>query len=242
MAERTCPACRQPLPPGWNLSCPSCGYTFAAPAPPTLSSSAPISVRRSDPANLPFPPRIVTITLVLLLALGFGIFWQPAGKIAGGPQKVAGLTGSARCDKDRSPRVGYLAPDFTLTDLNGQEVQLRSYRGSQPVWINFWQSSCDHCVNEIPIIERVYQRYKDRGVAVLGVNVGQDPEVVTHFTEDNGYDWTFLLDDGTVTSQYCVTGVPTHLFIDRDGRIRSILVGQMDAAEMQAELDHLLAP
>ena len=102
MAERTCPACRQPLPPGWNLSCPSCGYTFAAPTPPTLGPPAvapvyqtPVSVRRRDPANLPFPPRITTITLILLLALGFGIFWQPAGKIAGGPQKVAGLTDRA---------------------------------------------------------------------------------------------------------------------------------------------------
>ena len=78
MAERTCPVCRQPLPPGWNLYCPSCGYTFAAPDPPPLarrpsrpSTSAPVSVRRSDRANLPFPPDR-PVTLILLLALGFG--------------------------------------------------------------------------------------------------------------------------------------------------------------------------
>jgi peroxiredoxin len=94
----------------------------------------------------------------------------------------------------------------------------------------------------MPIIERVYQRYKDWGVAVLGVNVDQDPDAVAQFIQDNGYDWTFLLDDCTVSGQYCVTNVPTHLFIDQEGRIRSILVGQMNAAQMQAELDQLLAP
>jgi peroxiredoxin len=242
MAQRTCPACRQPVPPGWNLHCPFCGYSFAAPAPPAPGYPARVSGPQSDRPMLPFPPRITTITVILLLALAFGLVWQPAGQIASGPQKVAGLTGSARCDKDLSPHVGDLAPDFTLTDLDGHDVQLQSYRGSQPVWINFWQSSCIHCVNEMPIIERVYQRYKDRGVAVLGVNVDQDPDAVAQFIQDNGYDWTFLLDDGTVSGQYCVTNVPTHLFIDQEGRIRSILVGQMNAAQMQAELDQLLAP
>ncbi|HMA38047.1 MAG TPA: TlpA disulfide reductase family protein, partial [Chloroflexia bacterium] len=96
---------------------------------------------------------------------------------------------------------------------------------------------------EMPEMQKIYQQYQDKGIEVLGVDVAEDPAKVQQFIKDNGYSWHFVLDhDGSVSRRYFVQGLPTHLFIGRDGVIQDMMTSMLDTPRMQSELGRLLTP
>jgi peroxiredoxin len=129
--------------------------------------------------------------------------------------------------------VGCLAPDFKLADLTGQEVRLSDYRGKLVV-LNFW-TFCSACKEELPYIQTVYN---DRGpiapdLAVLAVNVTQQPEQVLQFVSYYGLTFDFLLDPwATVASDYYIHKIPTTYFIDKNGIIQDLQVGECSGPGM----------
>ncbi len=139
--------------------------------------------------------------------------------------------------------VGELAPDFTLVDLEGNQVSLSDFRG-KTVFINFWTQWCPPCREEMPAIEALYQQYKDKDVVVIGVDIltseiikGYDENDVRQYVQQSGYSWTFVLDTtGEVTASYGVTLIPTSFFIDKEGIIRAIQIGAMSKGAMEARL------
>jgi len=134
------------------------------------------------------------------------------------------------------PAVDSPAPDFTLTDLDGSTVSLKDFRG-QVVFLNFWATWCGPCRAEMPDIETLHRKYRDRGVIVLGVDLRETRETVRAFVEEGGYTWTFLLDTtGGVGTRYGVRGIPSSFFVDRQGVIRAVAVGTMTGAAMEASL------
>jgi peroxiredoxin len=146
------------------------------------------------------------------------------------------------CDGDNAtdlapaPEVGYPAPDFTLTDLDGNLVRLSDFRG-KVVFLNFWAIGCPPCRAEMPEMEELYQEYKDKDVVIIGVNLGEFRSSVQSFVEENGYSWTFVIDStGQVTWDYLITAIPTSFFIDEDGIIRASQVSAMSKALMEAKL------
>ncbi|MDQ2807449.1 MAG: TlpA family protein disulfide reductase [Chloroflexota bacterium] len=139
------------------------------------------------------------------------------------------------------PFSGYLAPDFMLTALDGQAVQLRAYRG-RPVWINLWATWCVPCRTEMPAMQTLYSRYQSQGLIVLGVNAQEDPARVRSFVSDGHFTWQFLLDpDSLVRRKYVFTGIPSHVFVDRAGVIQQITIGELDAATMAEYLGRIMA-
>lgn len=133
-------------------------------------------------------------------------------------------------------QVGERAPDFTLTDLGGSAVALSSFRG-QPVVVNIWATWCGPCREEMPQIGVFYRRHEER-VAVLGVAVMDRAEAVESFVREGGYPWRFLLDPtGAVASRYQVRGIPTTLFLDREGTIRVRVTGPLTAERLEAFFD-----
>ena len=136
-----------------------------------------------------------------------------------------------------APIIGHPAPDFTLVDLEGNAVRLGDLRG-KVVFLNFWAIGCPPCRLEMPEMEELYQEYKDDGVVIIGVDVGEPESIVSAFVEENGYSWTFVIDTtGEVfMGEYEVTVIPWSFFIDRDGIIRAINRGYMDRATMEAKL------
>ncbi len=133
-------------------------------------------------------------------------------------------------------KVGQVAPDFTLTDLEGNLVTLSDFRG-KAVFINFWATWCPPCRAEMPEIEALYQEYKDKDVVVIGVDILETREEVVQFVQQGGYSWIFLLDiDGEVTANYQIAAIPTSFFIDRQGVIRGVSVGALTKRMMEAEL------
>jgi thiol-disulfide isomerase/thioredoxin len=146
------------------------------------------------------------------------------------------------CDGDNAtdlaptPEVGYPAPDFTLTDLDGNIVRLSDFQG-KVVFLNFWATWCPPCRVEMPEMEEVYQEYRDKDVVIIGVDLWESRSDVKDFVEGNGYSWTFVVDStGEVTEDYLVTGIPSSFFIDKDGVIRALQVSAMSRDTMEANL------
>ncbi len=142
-----------------------------------------------------------------------------------------------------SPREGFSAPDFTLDLLGGGRVTLSELRG-QPVMINLWASWCPPCRAEMPAIEKVYRTYKDRGLVVLGVNTTfQDNEAdAATFVHEFGLTFLIPLDrNGSVSKRYQLRGLPSTFFVDRNGIVRSVVVGgPMSEALIQSKVEELL--
>ena len=132
--------------------------------------------------------------------------------------------------------VGEIAPDFTLLDLDGNEVGLSEFRG-EVVFVNFWATWCPPCRAEMPDIESLYQEYKDKGVVVIGIDIGESEATVRQFVQQGGYSWTFVLDStGAVAANYNIRAIPTSFFIDREGVIQAINTGAMTKRGMEATL------
>ena len=91
--------------------------------------------------------------------------------------------------------VGQAAPDFTLKDLNGNRVSLSDFKGKVVV-LNFWATWCGPCRVEIPHIDALYQKYKDQGLVVLGINAERNHEKVEEFAKAK-VSYTVLLDGET---------------------------------------------
>lgn len=125
-----------------------------------------------------------------------------------------------------APMVGFLAPDFTLTNLDGGELHLAALRG-KPVVLNFWATWCPPCRAEMPALEELWQRYERGDVVVIGVDQGERARVVEQFARDS-VETTFpvALDQRrTVGTAYDVYALPTTFFIDAEGRIQEVKVG-----------------
>ncbi len=143
-----------------------------------------------------------------------------------------------------APQVGFQAPDFTLTTLDGRTLRLHDLRG-QAVILNFWASWCPPCKAEMPALQRVYEDYRDRGLVVVAVNVtAQDARPnVEAFVADYGLTFPVPLDlDARVASAYRVHSLPTTYFVGPDGVIHDIVIGgPMAEALLRQRAEALLA-
>lgn len=111
------------------------------------------------------------------------------------------------------------APDFKLKDMDGNEVSLRSLRG-KPVIINFWATWCPPCRKEIPAMNRAWHKIKDKGVAMVAIDIGEDEGTVFAFQANYAMDFTILLDEsGEEIRKWPVRGVPTTFILDPEGRV-----------------------
>ena len=130
------------------------------------------------------------------------------------------------------PQAGKKAPDFTLSDLSGNQVRLSDLKG-KVVFLNFFGSWCPPCREEMPDINAFYDEYKSKDVVVLVVDLQEDPSTVKEFMRQNGLTFPVLLDlNDKVGSLYRVDGIPAWFFIDKNGFIKSSKVGATSKAEM----------
>jgi len=115
--------------------------------------------------------------------------------------------------------TGKKAPNFELPGLNGETIRLSDYRG-QVVLVNFWATWCKPCQVEMPEFQAIYEKYRNDGFTILGVNQAEPPELVRPYVEKGGYSGTFALDEkGKISERYGVYGIPQSYLIDRDGKV-----------------------
>jgi len=131
------------------------------------------------------------------------------------------------------------AANFTLTDLAGNTVSLHDFIG-KPVYINFFATWCPPCRTEMPDIEKMYQKYKSKGLVVLAVDLKEDKATVQNFVTQNGLSFTVLLDQNTITyKDYNTASIPVSVFVNKDGNIVAKRVGGLSASEMESYLKML---
>jgi len=139
------------------------------------------------------------------------------------------LFGAAGCKVSRGPQPGDLAPDFVAPRLDGGVQTLSNFRGSV-VLLNLWATWCPPCIAEMPVHNRLAEKYGPRGVVVLGVAGDDDPQAVRRFVEEREVKFDILLDPGgAVGTQYGITGYPETFLVDREGRLREKFIGPRPA-------------
>jgi peroxiredoxin len=118
--------------------------------------------------------------------------------------------------------VSDVAPDFTLKSIDGKNTRLKEYRG-QVVLINFWASWCGPCRQEMPLLERIDERYKGAGFTVLGVNVEGKAGPAKDVATKAGVSFPVLVDEGQKVSElYDLESMPSSVVVDRDGVVRYV--------------------
>jgi peroxiredoxin len=139
------------------------------------------------------------------------------------------------------PKVGEEAPDFVAISPEGEVVHLSDFRG-QPVWLNFWGSWCPPCRAEMPDIQTAYEELQPQGLTLLAISLGDKPSEALNFAKLNGVTFDILLDpDRTLTSPtYPIYNFPTHIFIDKDGIVRKIVLSEMSADQAVAAAQSVL--
>ncbi len=141
------------------------------------------------------------------------------------PQVADGETDSSFADIQE---IGAPAYDFTLQDLDGNDVTLSDLQG-RPVILNFWATWCSPCRIEMPEFQAVYENHPDGEIAIVAVNLDEPVDRVTKFFRDDlGLTFTALLDEGGVISdQYGVFTYPTTYFINEDGVVTAVHRGSL---------------
>jgi peroxiredoxin len=125
----------------------------------------------------------------------------------------------------RVPTVGTQAEDFRLTDLDGKSQSLSQYRG-KIVLVNFWATWCKPCTAEMPAMQAMYDKLRDKGFVVLAVNELEDDAKVREHIKQYGHTFPVLMDrDNKVANQFGVFGLPVSVFIDQEGRVQEYIKG-----------------
>jgi len=182
--------------------------TSEAPAA-MVAPATPREIARSEPLVLPSSLRV-----------------DPRPSVAVGDSAVSLLLG-------HGPRPGDEAPAFKLKTLGGGALSADDLRG-RPLVLNFWATWCTWCKYELPALEAVYEKYRNRGLVVVGVDVEEPPPLVEAYAERYGLSFPVLLDEaGETASTYDVRGLPMTYFVDEDGIIVRIQRGAMREDELE---------
>jgi cytochrome c biogenesis protein CcmG/thiol:disulfide interchange protein DsbE len=118
--------------------------------------------------------------------------------------------------------VGRPAPAYRAVSVRGDSVSLEALRG-KPILLNVWATWCRPCRDEIPELQRLYERYRDRGLEVVGVSVDAagDGAAIADFMRQYGMTYPVWRDPGeSVSATFLLIGVPASFLIDRDGVLR----------------------
>jgi peroxiredoxin len=136
--------------------------------------------------------------------------------------------------------VGHPAPDFTLLTLDGETVRLSDFKG-KPVLINFWATWCGPCRAEFPDFQKASVDNADN-LVIIGINntSTDQKEQVPAFVKEFGITYPIVLDEsGDTAKAYGILGLPTSIFIDRNGNVNEIFTGPINKAYIEAKLSEL---
>ncbi len=213
----------------------------------TIPPDSPVPAEPSDelqvrPRGAVHRQRALALALALaLVALAVLIAqpWQDDGDSPFGLVAQVVPPDPAVAAFSTAPEVGKLAPNFLLATIDGRTVRLSDLRG-RPVFLNFWATWCFFCLSEMPAMQRFADRHSEE-VVVVGVNVGEPATDARTFAANFGIRYPLLLDaDRDVTEAYRVRAMPTSLFIDADGVVRSVSPSVLTPPQMEERLAEVL--
>ena len=138
--------------------------------------------------------------------------------------------------------VGEPAPDFALKTIDGEALSLSSFRG-RVVVIDFFATWCKPCVQEVPELAKIRQRYSQEQLIMVSLDVdpSEDPDLIRGFREAHGISWPICAYASSVADDYGVKAIPTIVIVDREGRVAYVHVGYATADQLSQAIDAVIA-
>jgi peroxiredoxin len=173
-------------------------------------------------------------------AVGAGVL--TASMMLGPSHDVELAPASRGGDKGGCKSDGQANLDFTLKDMNGASVRLADLKG-KVILINFWATWCPPCKAEIPGLIELHDQYKSKGLVVLGISEDDDAETLRKFAAEWKINYPMLvgLDEDKLFDAYGpLFGIPTSVFVGRDGALCGRHVGPATKEEFEKEITTLL--
>lgn len=132
-------------------------------------------------------------------------------------------------------------PHFSAKDIDGEWRHSSEWLGKQPVVINVWGTWCPPCRREIPDLAKLYEEYKPKGVELISLAVKDTPDRVRQYAERNNMNWVLLMSEDQILIDYKATrGVPTTIFIDKDGNEIARFIGMKDYDALKKGFEAIL--
>jgi cytochrome c biogenesis protein CcmG/thiol:disulfide interchange protein DsbE len=133
------------------------------------------------------------------------------------------------------------APDFTLKTIYEDEFHLYDYIGNVII-IDFWDTWCPPCRAEIPHFIELYEKYRDKGLLIIGIAFGREGiEKVKSFVNDEGINYPVLIANSEVVKDYGgITAIPTTFIINKNGEIFEKIIGYRDKEFFEEKIKNLL--
>ncbi|HLU23774.1 thiol-disulfide oxidoreductase ResA [Lederbergia graminis] len=142
-------------------------------------------------------------------------------------------------DKHSKVTVGDKAPNFSLVDMNGDRHELSDYKG-KGIFLNFWGTYCEPCKDEMPDMENQYKVYKDQGVEILAVNVGEPDYFIEKFLDKYPLSFPVLKDKNRdVRDVYNIYNLPATFLINPEGEIIKIEEGRLTEEKIAAMMESI---
>jgi cytochrome c biogenesis protein CcmG/thiol:disulfide interchange protein DsbE len=135
--------------------------------------------------------------------------------------------------------VGQPAPNWTEPLAPSGTLTLASLRG-KAVYLNFFATWCPPCNEEAPALVSLQSALGGKGLQIVGVDVLENARKAQLFRQEHRLNYPTVVDSGVLRDQYAVNGLPVHVFIDRTGVVRKIVVGELSASEMRRDVARIL--
>jgi cytochrome c biogenesis protein CcmG/thiol:disulfide interchange protein DsbE len=136
-------------------------------------------------------------------------------------------------------KVGAEAPAFNEPTVDGVLLSMASLQG-KPVYLNFFASWCPPCNEEAPDVNAVQQQFKGQGLQVVGVDILENKAKAKQFVDQHNLSYPAVVDSGRLRDAYNINGMPVHVFIDRNGIVKKIEIGELSKAQMIADVKTVL--
>jgi cytochrome c biogenesis protein CcmG/thiol:disulfide interchange protein DsbE len=173
--------------------------------------------------------KLIPVGVLLVATVVAGVYL--AGRRADGTQLEPGVT-----------RMEEPLPRLHGPTLDGGTADTRDLRGSVVV-VNVWAEWCGPCLEEMPALQRLHERYRDRGVAFLGINYRNDEDKARDFVKVTGVTYPSIVDPaGAFADDLGFVGLPDTYVVDRSGTIRYAVFGRTSETELAGLIEDLLAP
>jgi thiol-disulfide isomerase/thioredoxin len=178
------------------------------------------------------------IAATLLFAAGAFAEEKSMTPLSGGVPMIEGI---------KMIEVGSVAPDFSVKDAAGAVYDFREEKGKKPTLLVFWSIFCEPCRFEMPVVQKLHEKYTDR-LSVVSVALDGEPlkNSIVGFVKQEGYTFRVLVDEldekeqFKVADPYGVAGTPTLFIVDRAGKVALAKVGRIKEEELEKTIQSVL--